>query len=108
MATEISKETKLKLSLETIIGIGFVLVTMTGMWFTLKAEIQEAKELPKNEWVEEWDAKVDERIPEPDVTRMEFDMKDQLIRQTIMATQEDVKEIKAQMVRVEQKIDNLK
>jgi hypothetical protein len=39
---------------------------------------------------------------------MEFDMKDQLIRQTIMATQEDVKEIKAQMVRVEQKIDNLK
>ena len=47
MATEISKETKLKLSLETIIGIGFVLVTMTGMWFTLKAEIQEAKELPE-------------------------------------------------------------
>jgi hypothetical protein len=64
------------------------------MWFTLQADITEAKQLPLP--------------PDPEVTRMEFDMKDQLIRQTIMATQEDVKEIKAQMVRVEQKIDNLK
>jgi hypothetical protein len=39
---------------------------------------------------------------------MEFDMKDQLIRQTIMTTQEDVKEIKNQMIRMENKIDNLK
>jgi hypothetical protein len=39
---------------------------------------------------------------------MEYDMKDQLIRQTIMSTQEDVKEIKDQMIRVEEKIDNLK
>ena len=83
MATEISKETKLKLSLETIIGIGFVLVTMTGMWFTLKGEIAEAKELPV--------------APDPEITRIEYDMKDQLIRQTIMTTQEDVKEIKDQM-----------
>jgi hypothetical protein len=39
---------------------------------------------------------------------MEYDMKDQLIRQTIMSTQEDVKEIKDQMIRVEEKIDKLK
>jgi len=31
-----------------------------------------------------------------------------LIRQTIMSTQDDVKEIKDQMIRVEQKIDKLK
>jgi hypothetical protein len=49
-------------------------------------------------------------LPEPlpsEVTRMEFDMKDQLIRQTIMTTQEDVTEIKDDMKRIEEKIDNL-
>ena len=90
MATEISKETKLKLSLETIIAIGFVLVSMTGMWFTLKADIQEAKELPV--------------APDPEITRIEYDMKDQLVRQTIMTTQEDVKEIKETLEKIERKI----
>ena len=60
------------------------------MWFTLQADIAEAKELPK-----------------PEVSKMEFDMKDQNIRQTIMTTQEDVKEIKQDMRRIEDKIDKL-
>jgi hypothetical protein len=47
MATEIGKDTKVKLSLETIISLGVVLVSMTGMWFTLQADIAEAKELPE-------------------------------------------------------------
>ena len=60
----------------------------------LQGDIAEAKELP---------------IPlEPDVTRMEFDMKDQMIRQTIMTTQEDVGEIKEDIKRIEEKIDQLK
>ena len=61
------------------------------MWFMLQADITEAKELPK-----------------ADVTRMEFDMKDQMIRQTIMTTQEDVTEIKEDIKRIEEKIDDLK
>ena len=90
MAQEIGKDTKVKLSLETIISLGFVLVTMTGMWFTLNGEIAEAKELPEP--------------PPAEVTRMEFDMKDQLVRQTIMTTQEDVKEIKETLEKIERKI----
>lgn len=90
MAQEISKDTKIKLSLETIISLGVVLVSMTGMWFTLKADIQEAKELPV--------------APDPEITRIEYDMKDQLIRQTIMTTQEDVKEIKETLEKIEEKI----
>ncbi len=90
MAQEISKDTKIKLSLETIISLGFVLVTMTGMWFTLKADIAEAKELPV--------------APDPEITRIEYDMKDQLIRQTIMTTQEDVKDIKVTLEKIEDKI----
>ena len=45
--------------------------------------------------------------PPPDVTRMEFDMKDKLVRQTIMTTQEDVSELKEDLDRIEEKIDNL-
>jgi|TARA_R100000479_G_scaffold53119_4_gene25177 hypothetical protein len=91
MATEIGKDTKVKLSLETIISLGVVLVAGTGMWFSLQAEIAEAKELPI--------------APDPEVTRMEFDMKDQMIRNTIMTTQEDVKELKETVRRIEDKLD---
>ena len=90
MATEIGKDTKVKLSLETIISLGVVLVAGTGMWFTLQADIAEAKELPV--------------APDPEVTRMEFDMKDQMIRNTIMTTQEDVKEIKETLEKIEDRI----
>ena len=90
MATEIGKDTKVKLSLETIISLGVVLVMGTGMWFTLQADIAEAKELPI--------------APDPEVTRMEFDMKDQMIRNTIMTTQEDVKEIKNTLEKIEDRI----
>jgi hypothetical protein len=64
------------------------------MWFVLQADIAEAKELPNP-------------LP-PDVTRMEYDMKDQLIRQTIMTTQDDVKELKERLVRMEDKLDKLR
>jgi len=91
MATEIGKDTKVKLSLETIISLGIVLVMGTGMWFTLQADIAEAKELPL--------------APDPEVTRMEFNMKDQMIRSTIMNTQDDVKELKETVRRIEDKLD---
>jgi len=93
MANELNEETGFKVSLKTLGGIGFVMVTVIGMWFTLQADIEEAKTLP-------------EPLP-PDVTRMEFDMKDQLIRQTIMTTQKDVEEVKEDMKRIEEKLDKL-
>ena len=57
-------------------------------------DIAEAKELPAP--------------PPAEVTRMEYDMKDQLIRQTIMTTQEDVKELKEDLKRIEEKLDELR
>ena len=97
MAKELNEDTAFKLSIKTMMGLAFAIATLAGMWFTLQAEIAEAKELP-----------VIPPPPDPEVTRMEFDMKDQLIRQTIMTTQEDVGEIKEDMKRIEEKIDNLK
>ena len=80
MAKELNEDTGFRVSIKTLIGIGFGMTTIISMWFMLQSDIAEAKQLP---------------IPlEPDVTRMEFDMKDKMIRQTIMTTQEDVGEIK--------------
>ena len=90
MAKELTEDTGFILSIKTLIGIGFAIVTIAGMWFTLQADIAEAKELPAP--------------PDPEVTRLEFDMKDQMIRQTIMTTQDDVKEIKKSIEKIEEKL----
>ena len=94
MSKELSEESKVQVSLKTLGGIAFLIATLVGMWFTLQADIAEAKELPEP--------------PPAEGTRMEYDMKDQLISQTIMTTQDDVKEIKEDMKRIEEKLDRLR
>ena len=90
MAKELNEDTGFNVSIKTLIGIGAAMATIISMWFMLQADIADAKELP---------------VPaDPEVTRMEFDMKDQMIRQTIMTTQEDVKEIKKTLEKIEDKI----
>ena len=93
MAKELNEDTSFKISVKTLIAIGAGLSALIGMWFTLQADIAEAKELP---------------VSTPEVTRMEFDMKDQLVRQTIMSTQEDVAELIEDIKRIEEKIDKLR
>ena len=100
MAKELNEDTAFKLSIKTIIGAAFAVATLAGMWFTLQADIAEAKELPANEWNPEWI----EKLPPDEVTRMEFQMKDEMIRNTIMTTQEDVKEIKESLEKIEDKL----
>jgi len=100
MAKELNEDTAFKLSIKTIMGLAFAIATLAGMWFTLQADIAEAKELPANNWNPEWE----EKLPDPEVTKMEFDMKDQMIRNTIMTTQDDVKEIKESLEKIEDKL----
>ena len=90
MTKELNEDSGFKISIKTLLGIGAGMATIISMWFMLQADITEAKELPIP--------------PEPDVTRMEFDMKDQMIRQTIITTQEDVKEIKKSIEKIEDKL----
>ena len=90
MAKEVSEDSKFELSLKTIGGMAFMIFSLVSMWFMLQADIADAKELPVP--------------PEAEVSRMEFDMKDQMIRQTILTTQEDVKEIKKTLEKIEDKI----
>ena len=81
---EVNKKTKLTLSLETIISVVVTLAMIIGMWFTLQADIELAKELPK-----------------PEVSRMEYDLKDQMIRNSIMNTEDKVEKL-------EEKVDDIK
>ena len=93
MTKELNEDTTFKLSIKTLAGIAALIFTLVSMWFILQADISEAKELP---------------IPPPqDVTRMEFDMKDQNIRLTIQNTADDVEELKEDLDRIEEKIDKL-
>ena len=92
MAKELNEDTGFVLSIKTMIAVGFAMAPLISMWFMLQADIAEAKELPI--------------IPPDEVTRMEFQMKDQMIRNTIMETQEDVKEIKNSLEKIEDKLYN--
>ena len=92
MAKELNEDTGFVLSVKTLIAIGFAMATLISMWFMLQADIAEAKELPV--------------IPPDEVTRMEFNMKDQMIRNTIIDTQKDVQEIKQSLEKIEDKLYN--
>ena len=87
MAKKIGEETQVTLDLKTIgMIVGFVIM-IAGMWFTLQADIAQAKELPA-----------------PVIDRVEYDLKDELIRQTIMDTQEDVEEIKETIEKIDERL----
>tara|TARA_R110000824_G_scaffold92435_2_gene224282 strand:- start:903 stop:1184 length:282 start_codon:yes stop_codon:yes gene_type:complete len=92
MAKELNEDSGFKVSIKTLIAIGAAMATVISMWFMLQADIDEARELPEP--------------PPQDVTRMEFDMKDQMIRNTIITTQEDVEEIKKTLEKIEDKLYN--
>ena len=79
-----------KISLKTIGGLVGGIVMLAGVWFSLKQDIAEAKELPK-----------------PVIDRVEYDLKDELIRQTIMDTQEDVEEIKESLEKIDERLYEL-
>ena len=90
MAKQIGEDTKVILDLKTIVMIiGFV-ISLSTVWFTLKADIARAMELP-----------------EPVIERVEYDLKDELVRQTIMDTQEDVEMLLEKFEKLEQRIYEL-
>jgi len=81
---EVGKDTKFTLSLETGVSILVTVGLIIGMWYSLQAEIELAKELP-----------------EPEVSRMEYDLKDQMIRDSILNTEGKVDKL-------EEKVDDIK
>ena len=75
MSKELSEDSKFEISIKTLIGIVLGISSLIGMWFALQADIEEAKQLP-----------------EPEISRTEYDLKDKLVRETIMNTGKKVEE----------------
>jgi hypothetical protein len=90
MAKQIGEDTKITLDLKTIGLIVVGLSSLIGMWFALQADIEEAKELPT-----------------PEIQRIEFQMKDEAIRDAIINTQGDVEEIKEQLKKIDERLYEL-
>ena len=106
MAKELNEDTSFKMSIKTMGMIAAGIAIVVGGWYSLMAEIQEAKEKPVQIDVNILKEEILKEIPEAEVTRMEFDMKDQMIRQTIITTQSDVEEMKKSLEKIEDKLYN--
>lgn len=87
---QVNEKTQLTLDLKTIAIIVSFVISLTGMWFAVQADIELAKKLPK-----------------PEVSRTEYDLKDQLIRETIINTQEQVEENGEKLDLIEQRLYEL-
>ena len=96
MAKELNEDYGFKISIKTLVGIAIGITTIVSFWFAhqaqineLRTEIEEAKELPR-----------------PNISRTEYELKDELVRQTILDTQDDVDDIKESLDRIEDKLYN--
>jgi glucose-6-phosphate-specific signal transduction histidine kinase len=85
--TEVSEDTMLGLSVKTLIALGVGVSIAVSAYFNLQAEIEVAKELP-----------------EPAVSRIEFDLKDNLVRETIMNNAKNIEDIKTQLDKIESRL----
>ena len=95
-AKELNEDYGFKISIKTLVGIAIAITTVVSFWFAqqaqineLRTEIEEAKELPR-----------------PNISRTEYELKDELVRQTILDTQDDVDDIKESLDRIEDKLYN--
>jgi len=87
---ELSEDTKFNISVKTLIAIGVGIFTLVGMWFALQEDIEEAK-----------------LLPEPPISRTEYDLKDELIRESIMNTEDKVNENGDKLDKIEERLYDL-
>jgi hypothetical protein len=84
---EINENTKLTLDIKTLVIVVSGIISLVTMYFALQKDIEEAK-----------------RLPEPPVSRTEYDLKDQLIRETIINTQQKVEENSKKLDNIDAKL----
>jgi len=87
---ELNEETKFQVSVKTLIAIAIGLSTLIGMWFALQSDIEEAK-----------------KLPEPPISRTEYDHKDELIRESIINTEDKVNENGDKLDKIEERLYDL-
>ena len=73
MSTKISENTNIQLDIKTVIAIISITASFVGMYYTLQADIEEAKTMPPTE-----------------VTRLEYELKEEWNEEMIMQLKEAV------------------
>ena len=84
---EVGEDTVLGVSIKTLVALGIGLSIAVGMYYDLQAEIEVAKQMP-----------------EPAVSRVEFELKDNLVRETIMNNAKNIEDIKTQLNKIETRL----
>ena len=90
MGKILNEDTGFKVSIKTLIAIAVGITTVVSFWFAFQADLDDIKD----------EVEVAKTLPEPAITRTEYELKDELVRQTIMDTQEDVKDIKKDLEKI--------
>ena len=91
MTTEISQDSKVKLSVKTLVAILVLSSTLIGFYYSLASEIEEAKHLPKS-----------------DVSRQELDLNLTNISLQVIANGEKLNKIENQVEKIEERVYELK
>ena len=90
MGKELNEDTGFKVSIKTLIALAVGITTIVSFWFAFQADLDDIKD----------EVEVAKELPKPTITRTEYELKDELVRQTIMDTQDDVKDIKHDLEKV--------
>ena len=88
---ELNEDTSFKISIKTLGAIAVLIFSLVAAYAQIQSDIEDAKELPK-----------------PEVSKIEFDMKDQNVRQSVLNTEKNVEKLEERMIRMEDKIDALR
>ena len=92
---KISEDTEVKLDLKTIGLLVVGVVSLASMWFTLQGEIQEMNSKIENIGSEEF------------VQKMEFQLKDELVRSTIIQIEKSTEVLKEDILDNKESIKEL-
>ena len=84
---ELNENTKVTIDMKTVILVVSGIISLTTMYFALQKDIELAKQLP-----------------EPELTRMEYDLKDEMVRKSIMDTQQKVEENSEKLDEIDSKL----
>ena len=96
MAKELNEDSGVKVSVKTLIGIAVAITTVVSFWFAFQAQLDDMRD----------EIEAAKTLPSPNISRTEYELKDELVRQTILDTQDDVDDIKESLDRIEDKLYN--
>ena len=90
MGKILNEDTGFKVSIKTLIAIAVGITTVVSFWFGVQAQLGDIED----------EVEIAKTLPKPAITRTEYELKDELVRQTIMDTQEDVKDMKHDLEKI--------